>query len=120
GIPKLRIEEAAARTQARIDSGEQMLVGVNAHRPENDIEVDVLKIDNAEVRARQLSKLQRLKGTRDVAAVESALDALTRAAQGEDNLLEFAIRAARANATVGEISFALERAYGRHVATVQT
>ncbi|BCH11045.1 methylmalonyl-CoA mutase [Mesorhizobium sp. 131-3-5] len=120
GIPKLRIEEAAARTQARIDSGEQMLVGVNAHRPETDIEVDVLKIDNAEVRARQLSKLQRLKGTRDVAAVESALDALTRAAQGNENLLEFAIRAARANATVGEISFALERAFGRHVATVQT
>ncbi|MBZ9669509.1 methylmalonyl-CoA mutase [Mesorhizobium sp. B2-1-8] len=120
GIPKLRIEEAAARTQARIDSGEQMLVGVNAHRPGTDIEVDVLKIDNAEVRARQLSKLQRLKGTRDVASVESALDALTRAAQGQDNLLEFAIRAARANATVGEISFALERAYGRHVATVQT
>lgn len=120
GIPKLRIEEAAARTQARIDSGEQMLVGVNAHRPEKDIEVDVLKIDNAEVRARQLSKLQRLKGTRDVAAVESALDALTQAAQGEDNLLEFAIRAARAKATVGEISFALEKAYGRHVATVQT
>lgn len=120
GIPKLRIEEAAARTQARIDSGEQMLVGVNAHRPGADIEVDVLKIDNAEVRARQLSKLQRLKGTRDVAAVESALDALTRAAQSEDNLLEFAIRAARANATVGEISFALERAYGRHVARVQT
>lgn len=120
GIPKLRIEEAAARTQARIDSGEQMLVGVNAHRPENDIKVDVLKIDNAEVRARQLSKLQRLKGTREVAAVESALDALTRAAQGNENLLEFAIRAARANATVGEISFALERAFGRHVATVQT
>ena len=120
GIPKLRIEEAAARTQARIDSGEQMLVGVNAHRPETDIEVDVLKIDNAEVRARQLSKLQRLKGTRDVAAVESALDALTRAAQGNENLLEFAIRAAQANATVGEISFALERAFGRHVATVQT
>jgi methylmalonyl-CoA mutase len=120
GIPKLRIEEAAARTQARIDSGEQMLVGVNAHRPGTDIEVDVLKIDNAEVRARQLSKLQRLKGTRDVAAVESALDALTRAAQGNENLLEFAIRAARANATVGEISFALEKAFGRHVATVQT
>ncbi|WP_027060564.1 methylmalonyl-CoA mutase [Mesorhizobium loti] len=120
GIPKLRIEEAAARTQARIDSGEQMLVGVNVHRPENDIKVDVLKIDNAEVRARQLSKLQRLKGTREVAAVESALDALTRAAHGNENLLEFAIRAARANATVGEISFALERAFGRHVATVQT
>ncbi|QPC94054.1 methylmalonyl-CoA mutase [Mesorhizobium sp. INR15] len=120
GIPKLRIEEAAARTQARIDSGEQMLVGVNAHRPETDIKVDVLKIDNAEVRARQLSKLQRLKGTRDVASVESALDALSRAAESGENLLEFAIRAARANATVGEISLALEKIFGRHVATVQT
>lgn len=120
GIPKLRIEEAAARTQARIDSGEQILVGVNAHRPENDIDVDVLKIDNAGVKARQLSKLQNLKGTRNVGAVESALDALTRAAQGNENLLEFAIRAARANATVGEISLALEKVFGRHVASVQT
>ncbi|ESX17774.1 MULTISPECIES: methylmalonyl-CoA mutase [unclassified Mesorhizobium] len=120
GIPKLRIEEAAARTQARIDSGEQILVGVNAHRPENEIDVDVLKIDNAEVKARQLSKLQNLKGTRNVGAVESALDALTRAAQGNENLLEFAIRAARANATVGEISLALEKVFGRHVASVQT
>ncbi|RUU44315.1 methylmalonyl-CoA mutase, partial [Mesorhizobium sp. M6A.T.Ca.TU.002.02.2.1] len=120
GIPKLRIEEAAARTQARIDSGEQILVGVNAHRPGTDIEVDVLKIDNAEVRARQLSKLQRLKGTRDVGAVESALDALSRAAESGENLLEFAIRAARANATVGEISLALEKVFGRHVASVQT
>ena len=120
GIPKLRIEEAAARTQARIDSGEQMLVGVNAHRPEKDIEVDVLKINNAEVRARQLAKLQQLKGTRDVNAVETALDALRKAAEGDGNLLEFAVRAARANATVGEISSALERAFGRHVASVQT
>ncbi|MES0097712.1 methylmalonyl-CoA mutase [Mesorhizobium sp. M0019] len=120
GLPKLRIEEAAARTQARIDSGEQIVVGVNAHRPGTDIEVDVLRIDNAEVRARQLSKLQRLKGTRDVAAVESALDALTRAAGSNANLLEFAIRAARANATVGEISLALEKVFGRHVASVQT
>lgn len=119
-IPKLRIEEAAARTQARIDSGEQILVGVNAHRPETDIKVDVLKIDNAEVRARQLSKLQRLKGTRDVGAVESALSALSRAAESSENLLEFAIRAARANATVGEISLALEKVFGRHVASVQT
>ncbi|RWM05291.1 methylmalonyl-CoA mutase [Mesorhizobium sp.] len=120
GIPKLRIEEAAARTQARIDSGEQVLVGVNAHRPEADIEVDVLKIDNAEVKARQLAKLQRLKGTREVAALEDALAALTRAAEGGENLLEFAIRAARANATVGEISLALEKVFGRHAATVQT
>ncbi|SIT58934.1 methylmalonyl-CoA mutase [Mesorhizobium prunaredense] len=119
-IPKLRIEEAAARTQARIDSGEQILVGVNAHRPETDIKVDVLKIDNAEVRARQLSKLQRLKGTRDVGAVESALSALSRAAESGENLLEFAIRAARANATIGEISLALEKVFGRHVASVQT
>ena len=119
GIPKLRIEEAAARTQARIDSGEQVLVGVNAFRPERDIEVDVLKIDNAEVRARQLSKLQQLKGTREVGAVETALDELSQAAQGDGNLLEFAIRAARAKATVGEISLALEKAFGRHVATVQ-
>ncbi|MBZ9844266.1 methylmalonyl-CoA mutase [Mesorhizobium sp. CA5] len=120
GIPKLRIEEAAARTQARIDSGEQILVGVNAHRPDADIEVDVLKIDNAEVKARQLAKLQRLKGTRDVAALEDALAALTRAAEGDENLLEFAIRAARANATVGEISLALEKVFGRHTAAVQT
>ena len=119
GIPKLRIEEAAARTQARIDSGDQTLVGVNAFRPTKDIEVDVLKIDNAEVRARQLSKLQQLKGTRDVGTVESALDALTNAARGEENLLEFAIRAARAKATVGEISLALEKVFGRHVASVQ-
>jgi methylmalonyl-CoA mutase len=120
GIPKLRIEEAAARTQARIDSGEQQLIGVNAFRPTKDIEVNVLKIDNAEVRARQLSKLQQLKGTRDVAAVESALDALTKAAQGGENLLEYAVRAARAKATVGEISLALEKAFGRHVAEVRT
>ncbi|MDX8499358.1 methylmalonyl-CoA mutase [Mesorhizobium sp. VK4C] len=120
GIPKLRIEEAAARTQARIDSGEQVLVGVNAHRPDADIEVDVLKIDNAEVKARQLAKLQRLKGTRDIAALEDALAALTRAAESGENLLEFAIRAARANATVGEISLALEKVFGRHAATVQT
>ncbi|MCV3239975.1 methylmalonyl-CoA mutase [Mesorhizobium sp. ZC-5] len=120
GIPKLRIEEAAARTQARIDSGEQPMIGINAFKPETDMEIDVLKIDNAEVRARQLSKLQQLKGTRDVGAVEGALDALTKAAHGDGNLLEFAIRAARANATVGEISLALEKAFGRHVAEVKT
>jgi methylmalonyl-CoA mutase len=110
GVPKLRIEEAAARTQARIDSGEQMVVGVNSYRPEQDVEVDVLKVDNAEVRARQLAKLQQLKGTREVAAVESALGALSEAARsGNGNLLDLAIRAARAKATVGEISLALER-----------
>ncbi len=120
GIPKMRIEEAAARTQARIDSGQQAVIGVNVHAPEKDIEVDVLRVDNAEVRARQLSKLQQLKGTRDVAAVEGALAELTRAAEGDGNLLEFAVKAARARATVGEISLALEKAFGRHMAEVQT
>ncbi|MEX0408109.1 methylmalonyl-CoA mutase [Aquibium sp. LZ166] len=120
GIPKMRIEEAAARTQARIDSGRQSLIGVNAFQPSEEIEVDVLKVDNAQVRARQLSKLQELKGTRDVAAVETALAALTQAAGGGGNLLEFAIKAARAKATVGEISLALEKVFGRHVAKVQT
>ncbi|MGY5802886.1 methylmalonyl-CoA mutase [Rhizobium sp. LEGMi12c] len=121
GIPKLRIEEAAARTQARIDSGHQTLVGINFSKPEKDIEVDVLKVDNSEVRARQLSKLQQLKGTRETTAVESALDALTDAARnGNGNLLDFAVKAARARATVGEISLALEKAYGRHVAEIRT
>src|SRR6185312_6682385 len=121
GVPKLRIEEAAARTQARIDSGEQMVVGVNSYRPEHDIEVDVLKVDNAEVRARQLAKLQQLKGTRDVGTVESALGALTEAARsGKGNLLDLAVKAARAKATVGEISLALEKIFGRHVAEIRT
>jgi methylmalonyl-CoA mutase len=121
GVPKLRIEEAAARTQARIDSGEQVVVGVNTYRPERDIEVDVLKVDNAEVRARQLAKLQQLKGTRDVAAVETSLGALSDAARsGNRNLLDLAIRAVRAKATVGEISLALEKAFGRHVAEIRT
>ncbi|WP_157015044.1 methylmalonyl-CoA mutase [Mesorhizobium xinjiangense] len=120
GIPKMHIEEAAARTQARIDSGQQTLVGVNAFRPEQDLEVDVLKVDNAEVRARQLAKLQQLKGTRDVNAVESALSALTEAARGNANLLEFCVNAARAGATVGEMSLAMEKVFGRHVASVQT
>ncbi|MGN8019911.1 methylmalonyl-CoA mutase [Phyllobacterium sp. 22229] len=121
GIPKLRIEAAAARTQARIDSGQQPVIGVNSYRPAEDVEIDVLKIDNAEVRARQLSKLQQLKGTRDVTAVDSALAALTSAAKsGTGNLLDFAIKAARARATVGEISLALEKAYGRHVADIRT
>ncbi|WP_048646097.1 methylmalonyl-CoA mutase [Nitratireductor soli] len=120
GVPKMRVEEAAARTQARIDSGEQVVVGVNSYRPEVDIDVDVLKVDNAEVRARQLAKLQQLKGTRDVGETESVLDALTRAAGEGGNLLEFAIRAARAKATVGEISLALEKVFGRHVADIRT
>jgi methylmalonyl-CoA mutase len=121
GIPKLRIEEAAARTQARIDSGQQVLLGVNMSKLETEADIDVLKVDNSQVRARQMSKLQELKGTRDTLAVETSLSDLTDAARnGTGNLLEFAVKAARARATVGEISLALEKAYGRHVAEVRT
>jgi methylmalonyl-CoA mutase len=121
GVPKMRIEEAAARTQARIDGREQALVGVNTQAPVDDTAIDVLKIDNAEVRARQLSKLQQLKGTRNTVAVEAALGDLEACARsGEGNMLDFSVKAARAGATVGEISLALERVFGRHVATVKT
>jgi methylmalonyl-CoA mutase len=121
GIPKLRIEEAAARTQARIDSGTQPVVGVNVFQPEGDTWVDVLKIDNDEVRAAQVAKLERLREERDQAEVDRALAALTRAAEtGEGNLLELAVEAARTYATVGEISDALEKEYGRHQAEIKS
>ena len=123
GIPKLRIEEAAARTQARIDSGQQAVIGVNQYRlePGEEDPVEVLKIENAEVRAAQLAKLERLRADRDQADVDAALHALTNAAdRGDGNLLALAIDAARAKATVGEISDALESVYGRHVATIRT
>ncbi len=120
GVPKLRIEEAAARTQARIDSGRQVIVGVNRFRPERDEAVPVLKVDNAAVRRKQLERLAVLKRERDAAAVSRALDALTASAKsGEGNLLELAIDAARARATVGEISSALEKVYGRHQAEIR-
>jgi methylmalonyl-CoA mutase len=114
GIPKLRIEEAAARTQARIDAGAQSVIGVNKYRPEDDRDVDVLKVDNSAVRRLQLDKLGRLKRERNEKDVEATLAALTRAASGEGNLLACAIDAARAKATVGEISLALEKVFGRH------
>jgi len=130
GLPKLRIEEAAARTQARIDSGRQPVIGVNKYRPTGDELIDVLKIDNSAVRAGQTEKLRRLRAERDEQATLSALDALTKAAGAaadgtrgpglEQNLLALAIDAARAKATVGEISDALERVYGRHAATIRT
>jgi methylmalonyl-CoA mutase len=120
GVPKLRIEEASARTQARIDSGRQTVVGVNKYRLAAEKPVDVLKVDNAAVRAGQISKLERLRADRDPAQVDSALAALTRAADsGVGNLLELAVDAARAKATVGEISEALERVYGRHQAQIR-
>lgn len=121
GIPKLRIEEAAAKTQARIDSGQQTVVGVNQYRPESEVEIDVLKVDNSAVRTRQIEKLNRLRQERDQGDVDQALHALTRAAEsGTGNLLDLSIRAARAKATVGEISLALEKAFGRHKAEIRS
>ncbi len=129
GIPKLRIEEAAARTQARIDSRRQPVIGVNKYQVDEDHEIEVLKVENSRVRSEQLAKLQELRAHRDPTAVEAALAELTRAAAahgrtGQDglgnNLLALAIDAARAKATVGEISDALEKVYGRHRAEIRT
>ena len=121
GLPKQRIEEAAARTQARIDTGAQAVVGVNLYPPHEETPIDLLKVDNAAVRQRQIEKLTRLKRERDPAAVAETLDALTRAAGGGNaNLLALALDAARARATVGEISSALEQVFGRHQAQIKT
>jgi len=120
GIPKLRIEEAAAKTQARIDAGVQSVIGVNKYAPTDDAPIDVLRIDNSAVRQMQLDKLKRLRAERDPAALKEALAALTRAAdRGNGNLLALAIDAARAKATVGEISAAMEQVFGRHVASIK-
>lgn len=120
GIPKLRVEEAAARTQARIDSGRQPVIGVNKYRVDTDEQIEVLKVDNSSVRTQQIEKLRRLRAERDESECRDALDALTRAAGREGNLLELAVRAARAKATVGEISDALEKVYGRHASQIRT
>jgi len=120
GIPKLRIEEAAARTQARIDTGQQTVVGVNKYLSDLADDIPVLKVDNADVRARQIDKLKRLRAERDEAACQAALDALKSGAAGTANLLELCVDAARARATVGEMSDAMEAAFGRHVAEVKT
>lgn len=128
GIPKLRIEEAAARTQARIDSGQQAVIGVNTYRIKHPEPIEVLRVDNAAVLAAQVSKLARLRAERDPAEVERTLAALTASAERgaspgsslEGNLLALAVNAARAKATVGEISDALERVYGRHQAVIRT
>ena len=121
GIPKLRIEEAAARTQARIDAGRQTVVGVNKYKPDGKEKIDVLKVDNSAVRGMQLEKLKRLRAERDQGVVDKTLEALTEAAKsGTGNLLELAVNAARAKATVGEITTALEKVYGRHVAEIKS
>ena len=116
GLPKRRIEEASARTQARIDAGIQSVVGVNRYRPETADEIPMLKVDNTAVREQQLAKLARLKAERDPAAVALALEALTKGAAGRGNLLELSVNAARARATLGEISDALEKVFNRHKA----
>jgi methylmalonyl-CoA mutase len=117
GVPKLRIEEAAARTQARIDSGRQTIVGVNRHRPAREQPMQVLKVDNAMVRRAQLARLDELRRARDPKRVDAALAALGAAAEsGQGNLLELSIEAARAQATVGEMTDALVRVFGRHEA----
>jgi methylmalonyl-CoA mutase len=130
GIPKLRIEEAAARTQARIDSGRQPVIGVNKYRVTDDEQIEVLRVDNAQVLAEQKAKLSQLRSSRDQAACDEALARLTDAARAaaegrrdsslDSNLLKLAVDAARAQATVGEISDALEEVYGRHAAQVRT
>ncbi|MEM7692985.1 MAG: methylmalonyl-CoA mutase [Pseudomonadota bacterium] len=118
GTPKLRIEEAAARAQARIDAGAQTVVGVNRYHAEEEEPIEVLKVDNADVRRRQEEKLTRLRAERDERATRAALDALTNGARGKGNLLALSVEAARRHATVGEISDAMEAAFGRHTASI--
>ncbi|WP_257984475.1 methylmalonyl-CoA mutase [Neobacillus cucumis] len=121
GLPKMRIEEAAARRQAQIDSGKEIIIGVNQYRLEKEEAIDILDIDNTAVRLKQIEKLTRLKAVRDNQKVEEALNALTKAAEtGEHNLLELAINAARVRATLGEISEAIERVASRHKAVIRS
>src|ERR1700682_3304997 len=121
GVPKLRIEEASAKTQARIDAGKQAVIGVNKYKPSNEAPIDVLKVENSTVRRLQIDKLSRLRKERNQKDVDDALAALTRSAgEGNGNLLALAIDAARAEATVGEISDAMEKVFGRHRAEIKS
>ncbi len=121
GLPKLRIEEAAARRQARIDSGKEAILGVNLHRLDKDEAIEALVVDNDAVREAQIKRLAKLRAGRDTAAVQVALDALTKCAEtGQGNLLELAVEAARRRASLGEISFALEKIVGRHKAAIKS
>jgi methylmalonyl-CoA mutase len=119
GIPKMRIEEAAARTQARIDSGKQTIVGVNKLKNPDDLKIDLLKVDNNAVRTQQIDKLKRLRAERSEKDVQGALHALTEGAKANGNLLDLAVKAARAKATVGEISEAMEKVFTRHRAEIR-
>ncbi|MFP4569745.1 methylmalonyl-CoA mutase family protein, partial [Rhodosalinus sp.] len=120
GMPKLRIEETAATRQAMIDRGDEVIVGVNKYRLPQEEELDILSIDNAKVRASQIARLEQLRAARDQGACDAALAAVERAAREGGNLLEAAVEAARARATVGEISMAMEKVFGRHRAEVKT
>ena len=120
GMPKLRIEEAAAQKQARIDRGQEVIVGVNKYRRDSEAEIDVLDIDNVAVRASQIERLEKIRATRDQAACDAALAGVEDAARSDGNLLAAAVEAARARATVGEISDAMEKVFGRHRAEVKT
>jgi methylmalonyl-CoA mutase len=121
GVPKLRIEEASAKTQARIDAGKQAVIGVNKYKPTDEKPIDVLKVENSTVRRLQIDKLKRLRSERSQQEVDQALAALTRSAgEGNGNLLALAIDAARAKATVGEISDAMEKVFGRHRAEIKS
>jgi methylmalonyl-CoA mutase len=121
GLPKMRIEEAAARRQAKIDSGAETIIGVNKYRPEKEDPIDILEVDNTAVRLRQIEKLKQLRASRDEQKVQEALDAITRATEtGEGNLLELAVQAARARATLGEISYAIEKVAKRHKAVIRS
>jgi methylmalonyl-CoA mutase len=121
GMPKLKIEEAAALKQARIDRGEEVIVGVNKYQLKEEPPIDILEVDNASVREKQIARLENIRASRDEKACQASLEALTNAAaQKKGNLLELAVNAARARATVGEISFALEKVYGRYNAEIRT
>jgi len=121
GLPKMRIEEASARKQARIDAWKDIIVGLNKYQPEKNDPVDILEVDNTAVREAQIRRLKKLKSERDDAKVKEILNKLTEAAQnGKDNLLELSVEAARRRATLGEISFALEKIYGRYKAVIRS
>ncbi|XOV93246.1 MAG: methylmalonyl-CoA mutase [Bacteroidota bacterium] len=121
GVPKMRIEEAAARKQARIDSGKDVIVGVNKYQVKEEIDFDLLEVDNESVRRSQIERLKKLKGERNAEAVDQALKAIIKCAEtGDGNLLELAVEAARKRATLGEISDAMEKQFGRHKAEIKT
>ena len=121
GLPKMRIEEAAARRQARIDAQKEIIVGINRYRPDREDPIDILEVDNSAVRESQLKRLEKLRAERDETKAQACLNALTHAAEtGEGNVLALAVEAARARCSLGEISYAMEKVYGRHKAVIRS